>query len=65
MRKGYSKQGRLDTERIDQVPLNLECRDEIIPVLKALQHLYSIPEVCDQMMKLVAQDDNGESLTGK
>jgi IS5 family transposase len=61
MRKGYSKQGRLDTERIDQVPLNLECRDEIIPVLRALQHLYSTPEDCDQMMKLVAQDVNGES----
>ena len=39
MRKGYSQQGRLDTERIDQVVLNLECRDKIVPVLRALQHL--------------------------
>ena len=29
----------LETESIDQVPLNLECRDEIIPILRTVQHL--------------------------
>ena len=61
MRKGYSNQGRLDTQRIDQIPLNVECCDEIIPVLRALQHLYSKPDVRDQIMNLIEQDVNGDS----
>lgn len=61
MRKGYSKQRRLDTESIDQVQLNLECRDEIIPILKTVQHLYAKPDLCEQILKLVAQDVNGDS----
>ncbi len=61
MRKGYSKRGRLDTERIEQIPLNLRCRDEIIPVLRAVQHLYSKPDIRDQILKRVAQDVNGDS----
>ena len=31
---------RLDCLPIGDVPLNLNCRDEIIPILRALQHLY-------------------------
>jgi hypothetical protein len=61
MRKGYSKQGRLDTQRIDLIPLNLECRDEFIPVLRALQHVYSKPEIRDRILNLVQQDVNGDS----
>ena len=61
MRKGYSKQRRLDTESTDQIQLNLECRDEIIPILKTVQHLYSKPDLCEQILKLVAQDVNGDS----
>lgn len=61
MRKGYSNQGRLDTQPIDLIPLNLECRDEIIPVLRALQHLYSKPNVRAQILKLIEDDINGES----
>ena len=41
MRKAYSKQRQLDSVPIDQVELNLECRDSIIPVLRALQQVYS------------------------
>ena len=61
MRQGYSKQRRLDTESIDQVQRNLECRDEIIPILKTVQHLYSNSDLCEQILKLVAQDVNGDS----
>ena len=31
---------RLDCLAISQVTLNLNCRDEIIPILRALQHVY-------------------------
>ena len=61
IRKGYLKQRRLDTKSIDRVQLNLESRDEIIPVLKTVQHLYSKPDLCEEILKLVAQDVNGDS----
>lgn len=34
-------QERLDAMPISAVKLNLNCRDEIIPILRALQHVYS------------------------
>ena len=36
---GGSGQSRLDSESIDQIRRSLECRDEIIPILKTVQHL--------------------------
>ncbi len=48
-------QRRLETESIDQVPLNLECRDEIIPILRTVQHLYAKSDLGEQVLKLVAQ----------
>ena len=54
MRKWHSKQRRLDTESIEQIQLNLECRDEIVPILKTMQHLYSNSDLCEQILKLVA-----------
>ena len=44
MRKSFSQQQRLDCPNIGEVELNLNCRHEIIPILKALQHIYSCPE---------------------
>ncbi len=48
-------QSRLETESIDQVPLNLECRDEIIPIFRTVQHLYAKSDLGEQVLKLVAQ----------
>jgi len=45
MRKGYSTQLRLDSLSIDQVPLNFECRSRFVPILRALQKVYSNAEV--------------------
>lgn len=61
MRKPLSKQQRLDCEAIEAVDLNLNCRDEIIPILAALQHVYMKPELRDLILRLVAQDVNGDS----
>ena len=36
---------RLDCLPISEVKLNLECRDEIIPILRALQHIYGDAEL--------------------
>ena len=61
MRKAFSQQRRLDCRGIDDVQLNLECRHESIAILKALQHVYSRPEVRDHLLHLIAQDVNQHS----
>ena len=63
MRKAYSKQRRLDSVPIDQVELNLECRDSIIPVLRALQHVYADAALTQKVHDLIGQDVNGNSRT--
>jgi transposase, IS5 family len=61
MRKAFSEQGRLDCRSVAAVPLNLNGRDEIIPVLRALQQIYSRPELRDAILELVAADVNRDA----
>ena len=61
MQKSYSTQLQLDSPPIDQVTLNLECRDAIIPVLRPLQYVYSQPEVTDRIMQLIGRSINGDT----
>jgi IS5 family transposase len=58
MRKAFSRQQRLDCRDVLGVQLNLDCRDEIIPILRALQQIYSQPELRQQILDLIAQDVN-------
>jgi hypothetical protein len=58
MRKAFVQQQRLDCPAICDVQLNLECRHEIIPLLKALQHLYSHTTPRQQVLDLIARDVN-------
>lgn len=61
MRKAFDPQGRLDCPAVDQVKLNFDCRSEIIPILRALQHIYSEPRRLKDILRLVAADVNRES----
>jgi transposase, IS5 family len=54
-------QNRLDCLPITAVSLNLNCRDEIIPILRALQHLYGQPSLRRELLRAVGQDINGTS----
>jgi hypothetical protein len=54
MRKHYQSQTRFDVSPIAQVPLNLECRDEIIPLLVGLQHIYTNQKLRNKVVKVVA-----------
>lgn len=63
MRKAFSQQQRLDCPSISDVELNLECRHELIPILRGLQHLYSCHEARDRIVDLIAQDVNKDSRT--
>ena len=56
MRKAFSSQLRLDCLAIDELQLNLNCRDEIIPILEGLKHVFGQPGLRDALIKLVAAD---------
>ena len=36
----FDPQRQLDCPAVDQIVLNLNCRDEIIPILRSLQYVY-------------------------
>ena len=63
MRKAFSIQKRLDCRSVLDIELNVNCRDEMIPVLRALQHIYSQPQLRDEILDLIAQDVNPDSRT--
>lgn len=51
MRKKFSNQKRFDCSTVVDIKLNLNCRDEIIPILRALQHIYSQPKLRDSTLR--------------
>jgi transposase, IS5 family len=52
---------RLDCLPISDVTLNLDCRDEIIPILRALQHLYGNAPLRRDLLGLVGKDVNSSA----
>src|SRR4051812_34949443 len=52
---------RLDCLPISEVKLNLECRDEIVPILRALQHVYGDGDLRRELLALVGKDVNGDT----
>jgi IS5 family transposase len=52
---------RLDCVPISEVRLNLECRDEIVPILRALQHVYGDAGLRRELLALVGKDVNGDT----
>jgi transposase, IS5 family len=58
MRRACNPQLRLDCPPIDAVPLNTNCRDEIIPILRALQHIYGDAQLRREILGLVGKDVN-------
>lgn len=61
MRNTCSSQLRLDCVPIEQLQLNLNCRDEIIPILEGLKHVFCQAELRDQLIQLVADDVNAST----
>src|SRR5271166_3473146 len=58
MRLAIQEQPRLDCPPVAAVPLNLNCRDEIIPILRALQHVYGQARWRQEILDLVGKDVN-------
>lgn len=65
MRRAFAAQRRLDGNAPSKVELNLDCRSEIVPILKALQHIYSEALLRDELLELVASDVNQSSQRGR
>jgi hypothetical protein len=61
MRRTHCPQARLDCDAIAFLELNLQCRDEIIPILSALKHIYLQSELRTEILQLVAGDVNADS----
>jgi len=61
MRLAYQEQPRLDCPPVDAVPLNRNCRDEIIPILRALQHIYGQVPLRHELLNLIGNDVNRDS----
>jgi transposase, IS5 family len=61
MRMRFNPQPRLDCPPVNEVKLNLNCRDEIIPILRALQHIYSDSKGRREILDLVGDDVNRET----
>lgn len=50
----------MDGGSVSQVVLHLNCRDELIPILRVLQQVYATPKVRDAILKLVERDNSAE-----
>ena len=61
MRKATDRQPRLDCQPVLSLQLNPNCRDEMIPILMALQHIYAQPALRDGILRAIARDVNGNS----
>ena len=61
MRKHYDKQRRFDCTPIGGLMLNFDCRDEVVPVLAGLQHVYTCNSLRNKVVRLVAEDMNEDS----
>jgi transposase, IS5 family len=61
MRVAFQEQPRLDCPPVDAIPLNVKCRDEIIPILRALQHVYGQVPLRREILEVVGNDVNAGS----
>jgi IS5 family transposase len=56
VRLRFQEQPRFDCPEVGRVQLNLKCRDEIIPILRALQHVYEDVPSRRQLLDWVGKD---------
>lgn len=59
MRLVFQEQPRLDCPEVGRIALNVNCRDEIIPILRALQQVYEDKPLLGELLTLVGKDVSG------
>jgi transposase, IS5 family len=58
MRNFFPRNYQTQTTPINCVAFQLHCRHELIPILVALQHIYSRTDVCQTLLQFIQQDVN-------
>lgn len=61
MRTPHRQQLQLDCQPISSLKLNSKCRDRIVPILRALQHIYQQPKLRERVLALIAIDVLGDA----
>ena len=61
MRALFPAQYQQQSVPIEAVTFQLHCRHELVPILIALQYLYSQENRCQQLLQLIAQDVNSKT----
>lgn len=61
MRLPFQAQPCLTDTPVSKVVLNTNCRDEIIPILRGLQHIYEVPQLRREILDCVGRDVNAHS----
>lgn len=56
MRKAFDPQLKLGGTVIEQVVLEISSRHELVPILRALQHIYTKPRLRDRILSMIEQD---------
>jgi len=66
MRKKIEQQKKLGTISISEVKLPLKSRDELPPIVRALQHIYVTPELKDEVFRILEEKVvSGKKKTGR
>src|SRR3970282_1452176 len=66
MRKRFEQQGKLGVISISEVKLSLKSRDELPPILRALQHIYVTPELNEEVFRILEERvQKGKKKTGR
>ena len=55
MRKKIEQQKKLGAISISEVKLPLKSRDELPPILMALQHIYATPELKEEVFRILEE----------
>lgn len=61
MRKSYERQYCFQSTPVAELNLHVDCRDEMIPVLAGLKHVYTTARLRNEVVKLVVADINQET----
>ena len=66
MRKRFDQQGKIGVIPISEVKLTLKSRDELPPILRALQYIYVTPELNEEVFRILEKKvQKGKKRTGR
>ena len=66
MRKRFEQQQKLGIIPISEVKLPIKSRDELPPILRALQHIYVTPELNEEVFRILEEKvQKGKKKTGR